>query len=224
MDAEFYYYILKAPIDNSTLRTNDIPIIMRVNKGFNFQFGLSDKNEAEGPFNSIFELKKKSLIFSSIKLQKHRERILKKKNIKGIKDIILTDAETICDLTFLGALHHTMVGKITKHKVKGVHFFDPKEIRIIEKLSIDKETGVYSARLEKLNINTGEWIEKKEITNFFPDHWSIHQLFHECLYAYNSKDHISENIYKSKTISGIIVKFVIAENGEILTFYPEVSE
>ena len=144
--------------------------------------------------------------------------------IKEIKDLILTEKGTTCDATFMSSLYHTMVGKITKQKVKGVHFFNPDEIRIIEKISINNTTGVYSARIEKLNKDTGEWTEKDEITNFFPENWSIHQLFHECLYAYNNKIHVSSNIYKSKTISGIPIKFVINEHGEILTFYPEIGE
>lgn len=216
---------MKSPADNVSLKASNIPVISKIRKDkFQFIFELTDKNVAEGPFDSIYELKKKSFIFSSVKLDKHRERILKSGNIKEIKDLILTEKGTTWDATFMRSLHHTMVGKITKQKVKGVHFFNPDEIRIIEKVSINNTTGVYSARIEKLNKETGEWIEKVEITDFFPDSWSIHQLFHECLYAYNNKIHFSSNIYKSKTISGIPIKFIINEHGEILTFYPEIEE
>jgi hypothetical protein len=225
MAIEYYYYIMKSPTDNASLKASDIPVISKIRKDkFQFLFELTDKNEAEGPFDSIYDLKKKSFIFSSVKLDKHRQRILKSGNIKEITDFILTEKGTTCDITFMGSLYHTMVGKITKQKVKGVHFFNPDEIRIIEKISINNTTGVYSARIEKLNKDTGEWTAKEEITNFFPDSWSIHQLFHECLYAYNNKIHVSNNIYKSKTLSGILIKFVINEHGEILTFYPEIGE
>lgn len=225
MAIEYYYYIVKSPTDNASLRASEIPVISKIRKDkFPFLFELKDKNIAEGPFDSIYDLKKKSFIFSSVKLDKHRQRILKTGNIKEITDFILTDSKTTCDLTFMGSLYHTMVGKITNQKVKGVHVFNPAEIRIIEKISINDSTGVYSARIEKLNKVTGEWIAKEEITNFFPDSWSNHQLFHECLYAYNNKIHVSNNIYKSKTISGILVKFVINERGEVLTFYPEIEE
>lgn len=216
---------MKSPADNVSLKASDIPVISKIRKDrFQFLFELTDKNVAEGPFNSIYELKKKSFIFSSVKLDKHRARILKSGNIKEIKDLILTEKETTCDATFMSSLHHCMVGKITKQKVKGVHFLNPDEIRIIEKKSINNITGVYSARIEKLNKETGKWIEKEEITNLFPDNWSIHQLFHECLYAYKNKIQVSRNIYKSNTISGIPIKFVINEHGEILTFYPEIEE
>lgn len=224
MDIEFYYYIMKSPFDNASLKASDIPVISKIRRDkFQF-FELTDKNVAEGPFDSIFELKKKSFIFSSVKLDKHKARILKSGNIKEIKDLILTEKGTTYDITFMSSLYHTMVGKITKQKVKGVHFFNPEEIRLIEKISINNSTGVYSARIEKLNKDTGEWTEKDEITNFFPDNWSIHQLFHECLYAYNNKIKVSSNIFKSKTMSGTPIKFIINEHGEILTFYPEIGE
>jgi len=225
MDIEFYYYIMKSAFDNASLKASDIPVISKIRRDkFQFLFELTDKNVAEGPFDSIYELKKKSFIFSSVKLDKHKARILKSGNIKEIKDLIFTEKGTTCDKTFMSSLHHTMVGKITKQKVKGVHFFNPDEIRLIEKISNNNSTGVYSARIEKLNKDTGVWMEKDEITNFFPDNWSIHQLFHECLFAYKNKIHVSSNIFKSRTMSGIPIKFIINEHGEILTFYPEIDE
>ena len=223
MTIEYYYYILKSPILNASIKASDIPVITKIRKE-NFLVALTDKNQAEGPFDSIVELKKKSFIFSNVKLQKHRQRILKSGNIKETKNWIATEKGTTCDTAFFGSLYHTLVGKITKQKVSGVHFFNPDEIRIIEKISMNNTTGVYSARIEKLNMNTGEWIEKDEITNFFPDSWSINQLFHECLYAYKNKIQVSNNIYKSQTKSGIIIKFVFDEHGKLRTFYPEIEK
>ncbi len=91
-------------------------------------------------------------------------------------------------------------------------------------MSKNEKSGVYSARLAKLNKYTDQWVEKEEVTNYFPDNWSIHQLFHECYFAFNNKIQVSDRIYKSQSISGIIVKFVIDENGKILTFFPELNE
>ncbi len=191
---------------------------------FPYQLRLVDINEAEGPFDSLFELKKNSYILSSIKLQKHRQRVLKNSNIEEINDHIFHKPGFTYDESFSDAFDHTIVGKISNQKVNGVHFFNPEFIKIIEVISKDEKTGVYSARIAKLNINTGMWIAKDDITNFFPDHWSINQLFHECYYAFINKEQISDRIFKSKTITGIFVKFVINEEGKILTFYPEFSE
>lgn len=223
MNIEYQYYIIKEPYENDAKKSITIPLITKVRKDkFPFHFGL--KNEAEGPFDSLFELKKYSLIFASIKLQKHRDRILKNKNIKEIKDLILTEEDSIFEESFIFALHHIMVGKISKQKVKGIHFLNPENIKIVDIISIDKKTGVYIARIEKLDAITGKWIGKDENTIFFPDNWSINQLFHECYHAFTNKKQVSDNIYKSKTISGVTVKFVIDGEGKILTFYPEIDE
>lgn len=221
MEVEYYYYITKNPTNSETLESSKLPEISKLCKNkFSIQPNFTDPKEAEGPFNSIYDLKKKSLIFSAIKLQKHKERVLKSKNIKEITDYILTPADSSYDITFIGALHHTMVGKISKQKVKGVHFFHPDKIKILEKISIEEATGVYYAKIKKLNENTGQWIEKEEITTFFPDNWSIHQLFHECAYAYENKIHDSGNIYYAITPSGVHIKFVMDVNNKIVTFYP----
>lgn len=224
MTIEYYYYIAKEPYNNGTQKTSDIPVITKIRKDtFPIRLNLTDKNQAEGPFESIYDLKRRSIIFSTVRLQKHRERILKNKNIREIVDLIITEAGTTYDLTFVDSLNHTMVGKISRQKVTGLHFFDPDKIQIIEKIKIN-ETGVYSARVKKFNENTGEWIEKDSITTFFPDNWSVNRLFHECLFAYNNRRHILGKMYESKTISGVPVKFVINEQGKIMSVYPEIDE
>lgn len=223
MENDFYYYIVNNSIDNNTLRVSKIPIISKIRKNkLPYSVNIFDGNSSEGPFDSLFDLKRRSIIYSNIKLQKHKERVLKSGNIEEIKNFIFTSVDSSYEKTFFGAMYHTMVGKISKRKVKGVHFYNPDEIKIIEKISINKN-GVYSARIEKLNKNTGEWIIKEEITNFFPDEWSTNQLFHECSFAYSNRKNVSGKIYKSKTVGGITVTFIINESGEILTVYPDIS-
>jgi len=63
MTIEYYFYIMKSPIDNASFKVSDIPVITKIRKDKSLA-ELTDKNQAEGPFDSIFELKKKSLIFS----------------------------------------------------------------------------------------------------------------------------------------------------------------
>ena len=222
MEQEYLYYIAKHPVKNDTLTESPIPEITRVKKDkFPFLIELTEKNEAEGPFSSLFELKRKSYIFSIIKLEKHKQRVLKNKNIREIKDYILTPRGMSYEKTFMAALYHTMVGKITRQKVSGVHFYNPDNTRIIEKICEDAN-GIYSARIEQYNKNTGKWIGKEVETNFFPDRWSVHQLFHECAHAYMNKKHISDKKFEGKTLSGILITFFIDEQGKILTFYPEI--
>ena len=223
MEQEYIYYIAKRPVRNDTLTESLIPAITKVRKNkLPFEFEFTDKNEAEGPFTSLFELKSKSYIFSTIKLEKHKQRVLKNKNIHEIKNFILTPQEASYEKTFLAALYHTMVGKISKQKVKGVHFFNPDNTRILEKICVDIN-GVYIARIEQLDKNTGKWILKDEKTNFFPDRWTVHQLFHECAHAYMNKRHVSGKTFEGKSLSGISIKIFINEQGKILTFFPEIK-
>ena len=92
MGNDFYYYITKSPYDNLTQKSSNIPVILKMKKSqFPIEISLTDKNQGEGPFNCLFELKKRSLIFNSIKSQKLKDRISKSKNIKEIEDFIFTN-------------------------------------------------------------------------------------------------------------------------------------
>ncbi|WP_347173578.1 EndoU domain-containing protein [Polaribacter uvawellassae] len=220
MEQDFKYYILKNPVDNKSLQASELPVVIKISKAlFGMDINLNDKNEAEGPFVSKFELRRQSTIFSSIRLQKHKDRVLKNKHIKEIKDYVLTTKGNSYEKTFVGALHHTIVGKITRKKVSGVHFYNPDSIKVLKVIQTN-DLGVYSAVIEKLHPNTKQWIIKEEITNFFPDNWTINQLFHECASAYSIKKNESGNVYLSETPSGIKIKFIINEDGKIITFYP----
>jgi len=79
LEQDYIYYILKAPVDNASLKAGELPVVIKVLKNtFGQDLALTDKNEGEGPFNSKFELRRQSTVFSSILLQKHKERVLKK--------------------------------------------------------------------------------------------------------------------------------------------------
>lgn len=54
----------------------------------------------------------------------------------------------------------------------------------------------------------------------FPDEWSINKLFNELAFAFDNKEHLSDKTYLGRTREGIQVKFIINEEGEILTIYP----
>jgi hypothetical protein len=220
LEDKFQYVILKEPVDSASLTKSTLPVVVKIPRYLiPTGYGLLNINEGEGPYDTKFELKRYSKIFAGIKLQKHKDRILANKNIKVIQEGILSETGTTYEKTFIGALHHTMVGKISKNKVVGAHFFNSNTMKII-KIIHRNELGVYSAVIEKLHPNTGVWILKNEITTFFPDNWSAHQLFHECAIAYSNRKHDSGNVYFSKTPSGIEIKFIIDEQGKILTFYP----
>ncbi len=216
---EYYYYIFIDGIDSQYLKKNDLPQICKIRKDFGIIYQLINEEQGEGPFESIIDLKKRSNIFTRIKLGKHRERVLANKNIKEIKDIIKVPFQETYELTFIKAFQHINVGKIHKKEVKGVHFFNPDRIKILEILNTNEVTGIYSARISKFNHNSNEWIEKKETTNFFPDNWDLEKLFSELNYAYKNKVYNEGNIYLSETTNNIKVKLIIKDS-EIITIYP----
>ncbi|UEQ75247.1 EndoU domain-containing protein [Chryseobacterium arthrosphaerae] len=216
---EYYYYIIINGFNSESLKKNELPQIFKIRKDLGIIHELINEEEGEGPFDSIIDFKKNSIILSKIKLGKHRERVLANKNIKEIKDFIRRPSEEAYELTFIKAFHHVNVGKIHKKEVKGVHFFNPDTIKILEVLDKDERTGIYSARISKYNHSNNQWIEKKEPTNFFPDNWDLEKLFSELNYVYNNRVYLEGNVYLSKTTDNIKVKLIIKES-EIITIYP----
>lgn len=182
---------------------------------------INDDYKREGPYRSLDELKKRSKIFKSQKSQRNKERILKATNIVEVSGFIIERRGKSHSLEFMKALNHVMVGRISRSKVKGVHFYHPDRCRILE-IVTKNDLGVYRARIETMNKYTGKWIEKEEITSFFPDHWSINKLFHECSFAYNNRKHVDGRVYVAESMSGVRIKIIIDEHGRILTMYPEV--
>ncbi len=221
MDNDYFYFILKKPYNSALGVCSDLPLIQKIEKTkWPKLYILDDKNEGEGPFNSLYDLKRKSLILSVVKLQKHRQRILKSNNIIEIKSLIYSEVDKTYSKSFMDGFSHITVGKISDKELKGVHFFNPITTRIVERIDFDINTQVYSAKIEQFNRQSKEWIPKNEITTFFPDNWSLNELFHECEFAYKNKIKKDERTFYSRTSNGILVKFIIDNNEKIITFYP----
>lgn len=202
------------------IEVNPLPVIVELDVDKIFPFSVELEDEIEGPYKSLFQLKNESTIFNKIIKQKHRDRILKSKNIEKLDDIVVYEKDKSYTSDFRVAFNHITVGKIYKGDVKGVHFFNPSRVKIIEIVKYDEKTKVYSAKISKLDLEKDIWIEKKSLSNFFPDEWTLSELNYELDYAFNNKKKFSENIYKGVTNQGIIVKFII-KNEKIITIYPE---
>ncbi len=221
---EYLYYIVRKPYDSELKEFRSLPGIFRTPINPNgIYVTITEPKEGEGPFNSIYELRKRSTIFRQIELRKHRDRISKSKNIKTVKEGSLTKVGTSFERAFVDSFSHVVIGKITRKKLKGVHFYDPDKIKIIEKLNTNSETGVWSARIKKQNEITGEWIEKDEVSNFFPESWTVSRTFIESNYAYENRVFDSGKTYFGNTKSGMKIKFIIDQEKKVITFYPELD-
>ncbi len=136
------------------------------------------------------------------------------------ENFIYTNEDDSYSIDHMSVFAHITIGKISNSKVKGVHFYNPNTVRIIEKKYIDSKTGCYSVRIEKLNEQTGQWIEKETESTFFPDDWDLNKLFHEYNCAFSNKCLTSGNVYHSMTSNNIKVEFIINQDDKILTCYP----
>ncbi|MNK31417.1 Ribonuclease [compost metagenome] len=224
MDSDYWYYIFDKPFISSFNQTEGKnPLIIKVRKNYpvlpDFRDNLTLK--VEGPFQSLSALKKGSIIFSKIKLEKIKHRISLSKNVKIMENHILTRSEKTFETDFLNAFNHVTIGKIDRGKVKGIHFFNPKNVKIKEVIDYNKFTNVYSAKISMYNVNKKIWVEKDEISHFFPDDWTLSFLFNELDFAFHNKVKISENTYVGITSENIKVKFII-KDGKILTIYPQI--
>jgi len=179
--------------------------------------------EGEGPFTSIPDLKKKSRIFKEIakRNSKLANQILEEKNIFKVKDFVFLNRNQGYPKEFINLVEHTIKGQIQRKEVYGIHYFDSTCMRIREMIKSENEVGVWMARIDLLDKNKNLWIQKKSETSFFPLRWSIHQLFHECFFAFSTKvkDESKEYTYLSKTESGVTVEIIIKEN-QLKSIYP----
>ena len=177
--------------------------------------------EGDGPYQSIRNLRRNSPIFKrlSSKSSKLANKILDKKNISFIKDLVLTPQERTYTKDFIKLIDHTLRGHIKDKKVFGVHYFEETKMKLKELIKSENEKGVWKAKIVFFDKSNNTWIEKT--STFFPKNWSIHQLFHECDYAFTNKikDKSSDSKFTSKTYSGINVEIIII-NDNVKSIYP----
>ncbi|WP_166966313.1 EndoU domain-containing protein [Yeosuana marina] len=177
--------------------------------------------EGEGPYKSIRNLRRSSMIFKKVVLKgsKHVQKVLN--NISTIEKYILTPAGKTYKEDFINVYLHATTGKVKNRKVTGLHYYDPNKIRIIEEEDYDKNTGVFKAKIEFYDKNTNRWIPKKTSSTFFPKTWIPTTLFNECDFANSNKvkNEETDYVYFSKTLSGIPVKIIIIE-GKLISIYP----
>jgi hypothetical protein len=218
---KYLYYIVENSIisdPNDSLKDLGIRI-------FAIPFGdvYVEMKDGDGPYQSIRDLKRNSAIFKRLatKNSKYVQKVLDEKNIRVIKGAIWVPKEKSYSKEFIKIIDHTIRGHVKDKNVLGVHFFDGKKMKLRELINPENEKGVWKARIDFFDINNNSWVEKKQITTFFPRNWSIHQLFHECDYAFNNKikDDKSKSKYTSYTISGIKVEIIIY-NDEVKSMYP----
>jgi hypothetical protein len=85
--------------------------------------------------------------------------------------------------------------------------------------------GIYEAKVEVLNAETGEWIPKKASSTFFPKEWTPERLNAEVLSAFENKTWVEPKVagmprsWKGMSESGVRMEGHFL-NGKIDTVYP----
>ena len=212
-----YFFIINSVVSDP----QDIPEGARIFKmrveNLYFKFP-----EADGPYESLNELKRDSLIYKELKISnpKRAKLIIQEKLIRCLEQgIIWPDNNSEYQQNIYKILQHSTNGIVNRRGVLGIHFFDPKKIRIIELINPENEFGIFEAKIEVYNINSGKWIKKSQASTFFPKEWSLQRLINECYPAFMNKMKLTETKFVGKTYSGISVVFIYS--GKVLkSIYP----
>ncbi|MCK0132672.1 EndoU domain-containing protein [Flavobacteriaceae bacterium F08102] len=215
---EYHYYILRNGFSTDKQKLKEGTFIVRIPNHFPIDF--SDGN---GPFNSLRALKRYSPILKLLKTTnpKRAQQIVEEKNIITSEKLIATPKGTEFKPAIVDGFIHATIGRIKRGDLTGIHFFDPKKVKILEIIEINENTRVFKARFEFYDVKTKKWIEKRAASTFFPKDWNLATLLMECKFAFdklNEKDLINSKI-KSLTESNIAVEIII-RNGKLKSLYP----
>ena len=174
-----------------------------------FPINFSDGN---GPYKSLRAIKRSSPIYQSLKKTNLRraQQIVEDKHIKKAEKMIATPRGTEFKRESVDAFTHATIGRIKNGSVTGVHFYDPKRVKLLEIIETNTETEVFKARIEFLNVKNGKWVVKKFPSTFFPKKWNLATLLMECKFAFEKidKEETLDGKIKSSTRTNIEVMFV----------------
>ena len=185
--------------------------------------------ETNGPvptqelWDSIDELKSNDLKYLELKKTNpnRAHSITRPEKIVGAKEFLITPTLDRSHREIIRDMEHLFTGG---HKVNivGMHYFDPETMRIVELTKAPDNKGIWEAILEYYQPITGKWKRKGKPTTIFPSQWDKHQTLFEIASAIESKEKFepSNSLYRGMSKSGVVIEFVVHENGNIITFYP----
>lgn len=187
-------------------------------------------NRGDGPFKSLRNLKRNSPIYKRLSKNntKRLQQILKEKNIVELTNTLIPyPKDKGIPQDMLRMITHSTKGHITKGKVRGIHFYDSRKVKILKEFETDEKSGVWNALIEYYDKQTDKWYVKDEASTFFPKNWTFQQLFYECMHALENQNmqlvEGSKSKYVSRTITGIAVH-IVKIKGKLKTIYPIIGE
>nr|WP_248000781.1 EndoU domain-containing protein [Photorhabdus hindustanensis] len=91
--------------------------------------------------------------------------------------------------------------------------------RITEIIAPPNAQGVYRGRVEVLNSQTGQWVQKGPISSFFPQSWNRQQVMSEIKGAFKNST-VQGSKWEGRSPSGVKIGGYLDKNGNINTAYP----
>nr|HPH99353.1 EndoU domain-containing protein [Chitinophagaceae bacterium] len=152
---------------------------------------------------------------------KRAEKIFDKKFLIETKDLILVHetVEQALSNHLFSILDHIMNGKIEKNKVGGVHYYNPEYHKIVRDTKKPNKDGIWEAKISIKNYKNNKWIEKEELSTFFPKNWDTTTLCFKLKEAFVTKEKQNGGIYIGNTSCGIKIAFYF-KGSKILSVYP----
>lgn len=215
---EYHYYILRNGSSTDKQGLKPGAFIAQISNNLPISF-----TDGDGPYKSLRAIKKYSPIYKELKKtnSKRAQQIIEEKNIIKSDKLIVIPKNTKFKHEVVDSFIHATIGRIKNRNLTGIHFFDPEKVRIVETLEKNEKTSVFKARFEFYDSRTKKWIEKKNPSTFFPQHWNLATLLMECKFAFDKikNEDLIDGKINSITKSNIEVEMII-QNGKLKSLYP----
>jgi len=214
-----YYIIKNLPAHPQDML--DGPRVVECKNEIELQFDLE---VGEGPYKSLKDLRKKSLIFKSL-IENNPKRAEKICHINFLikpksRIIFPKGMDEDYEKIIYRIMVHSKLGKVERKGVKGIHLYNEAKVRIREVVNEENMYGIFSAKIDVYNKNNNRWITKDAMTTFFPIGWDLQTLILSCYLAFRNKVKITNTEYIGITSHGFKVKFIYSEEGDFKTIYP----
>ncbi len=174
----------------------------------------------EGPYFNINELIKNSVFYKELKEAKPgtAAKLILPKNIQTLKKTILVPKGKNFEIELATYINHSLIPKFKNGEISGIHFFDPKNTRILKIYNINFK-GVVDADIQKFDEESNKWIKKRATLS--PLNWHEGNLIAELDLAYLYRFPIINKKFQfgGLTSEGVKVIFIIV-NGKPKSAYP----
>lgn len=222
-----YYMLPNIHVDDKSNFSKPYRIVT-FPKDFPFEISKIKSFENFRGYESLKELKKNDknwIKYNEIDSGSARKICDKRFIINSSNKIILFPTNKEFDEVSYKIVKHSLFGELKK-EITGIHLFSEflyKNITEIKQIGNTDKFGVWKAEINYFSSERNK--DYIKTSTMFPLFWDANQLMLEIYYAYNARQKCESNeeIFHSRTLSGVYVDFVI-KKGILKTVYPIYQE